>query len=205
MGYFGKTSMYLPANIRQAAYNAEGWILEFYRGFNVSWTQPAKYFDAHSSIDKDRLKKCVDTRLMVSQAMEVYADITGDWHGVEILTDDNGNRVVRGKCWDEYFWYPPACRDEPSKCVIFFTGGSGWNLEETMQKATAWWPLQLQKLGGTTPSFHCRSVVPSIGGYQIPPSCCWILWKSPSHPLIAPRFYGETSAPHRLPCQWTSM
>lgn len=45
-----------------------GWILEFYRGFNVSWTQPAKYFDAHSSIDKDRLKKCVDTRLMVSQA-----------------------------------------------------------------------------------------------------------------------------------------
>ena len=54
--------------------------------------------------------------------------------------------------------------DEPSKCVIFFTGGSGWNLEETMQKATAWWPLQLQKLGGTTPSFHCRSVVPSIGG-----------------------------------------
>ena len=45
------------------------------------------------------------------QAMEVYADITGDWHGVEILTDENGNRVVRGKCWDEYFWYPPACRD----------------------------------------------------------------------------------------------
>ena len=26
----------------------------------------------------------------------------------------------------------------PSKCVIFFTGGSGWNLEETMQKTTAW-------------------------------------------------------------------
>ena len=45
-----------------------GWILEFYRGFNVSWTQPAKYFEGHSSIDKDRLKPCVDTRLMVSQA-----------------------------------------------------------------------------------------------------------------------------------------
>lgn len=138
MGYFGKTSMYLPANIRQLAYNAEGWVLDFYRGFNVSWTEPAKYFDAHSGIDKEQLKKCVDTRLMVSQAMEVYADITGDWHGVEILTDDDGNRVVRGKCWDEYFWYPPACREGPSKCVIFFTGGSGWNLEETMQKATAW-------------------------------------------------------------------
>lgn len=33
------------------------------------------------------------------------------------------------------FW---SSQDDPTKCVIFFTGGVGWNLEETMQKATAW-------------------------------------------------------------------
>ena len=51
-----------------SVHTVQGWVLDFYRGFNVSWTEPAKYFDAHSGIDKEQLKKCVDTRLMVSQA-----------------------------------------------------------------------------------------------------------------------------------------
>jgi len=138
MGYFGKTSMFLPKGIQLAAYNQEGLILEFYRGFNVSWTEADKYFDPPSSINKDWLKPCVETRLMITKAMEEYVTITDDWEGVEIVTNENGKSVSRGKCWDDYFWYAPACRDKPSKCVIFFTGGSGWNLEETMQKATAW-------------------------------------------------------------------
>ncbi|CAL1153259.1 unnamed protein product [Cladocopium goreaui] len=138
MGYFGKTSMFLPKSIQLAAYNKEGLILEFYRGFNVSWTEADKYFDPPSSINKDWLKPCVETRLMITKAMEEYVTITDDWEGVEIVTNENGKSVSRGKCWDDYFWYAPACRDKPSKCVIFFTGGSGWNLEETMQKATAW-------------------------------------------------------------------
>lgn len=29
-------------------------------------------------------------------------------------------------------------QENPSQCVPFITGGSGWNLDETMQKATAW-------------------------------------------------------------------
>jgi hypothetical protein len=43
-------------------------ILEFYRGFNVSWTEPDKYFDPPSSINRDWLKPCVETRLMITQA-----------------------------------------------------------------------------------------------------------------------------------------
>jgi hypothetical protein len=42
--------------------------------------------------------------------MEEYATVTGDWDGVEIV-DENGKNVTRGKCWNDYFWYPPACRD----------------------------------------------------------------------------------------------
>ena len=45
------------------------------------------------------------------EAMEAYATVTGDWDGVEIVTDENGKNVTRGRCWDDYFWYPPACRD----------------------------------------------------------------------------------------------
>eukprot|EP00913_Durusdinium_trenchii_P007138 g6713.t1 len=51
MGYFGKTSLFLPASVQQAAYSAEGLILEFYRGFNVSWTDPSKYFEAPSILE----------------------------------------------------------------------------------------------------------------------------------------------------------
>ena len=43
--------------------------------------------------------------------MEDYATVTGDWDGVDIVTDENGKSVTRGKCWDDYFWYPPACRE----------------------------------------------------------------------------------------------
>jgi hypothetical protein len=45
-----------------------GLILEFYRGFNVSWTEADKYFDPPSSINKDWLKPCVETRLMITKA-----------------------------------------------------------------------------------------------------------------------------------------
>ena len=42
--------------------------MEFYRGFNVSWTEADKYFDPPSSINKDWLKPCVETRLMITKA-----------------------------------------------------------------------------------------------------------------------------------------
>lgn len=123
-----------PQNAPQNLGNM-GLILEFYRGFNVSWTSAAKYFDPPSSVDKSLLKPCQETRLMVSQAMTHYVEFTADWDGVETVTAETGT-TIKGRCWDGYFWYPPACRDDASKCVIFFTGG--WNMEETMQKAAGW-------------------------------------------------------------------
>ena len=38
---------------------------------------------------------------------------------------------------DGYFWLPPACRANED-CFAFFTGGTGWDIEGYMQKATAW-------------------------------------------------------------------
>lgn len=58
-----------------------GLILEFYRGFNVSWTEADKYFDPPSSINRDWLKPCVETRLMITQAGFGWNtdDVYGDW------------------------------------------------------------------------------------------------------------------------------
>lgn len=44
------------------------------------------------------------------EAMGEYLTVTGDGDGVEITADEEGKRVVYGKCWSEHFWYPPACR-----------------------------------------------------------------------------------------------
>ena len=35
-------------------------------------------------------------------------------------------------------WVSKDSEDDASMCVVFFTGGSGWNMEETMQKAAGW-------------------------------------------------------------------
>lgn len=133
MGYFGKTSMYLSSEVQKRAWEAEGLNLEFYRGYNVSCHNAAAYFDPPSSLNLTHLKPCTETRLVVSEAMEFYAELTGDSAGIERVDGQ-----VRGKCWDGYFWYPPSCRNSPSQCLPFLTAGTGWNLEETMQKATAW-------------------------------------------------------------------
>jgi len=134
MGYFGKTSMYLSSKVVQTAWEAEGLNLEFYRGYNVSWHNAAKYFLPPASMNVSRLKRCNETRLMESEAMEIYLNLTGDTDGIEITEDGK----VTGRCWNGYFWYPPSCRADPSKCLTFLTAGTGWNLEETMQKSTGW-------------------------------------------------------------------
>ena len=80
-----------------------------------------------------------------SQALHVtslkgeQASLPGDWEGIE----KNGNKT-RGKCFDKYFWYGPSCRAMPSRCVPWITGGSGWDLEGSMQRASAFnMPLAL--------------------------------------------------------------
>ena len=66
--------------------------------------------------------------------MNGYVRVTGDTGGV--ITQADGSLV--GNCPDGYFWYTPKCRADPSKCILYFTGGKGYTLAETMMKATSW-------------------------------------------------------------------
>ena len=41
---------------------------------------------------------------------------------------------LRGKCFSTYFWFPPACRIETSKCLLFLTS-FGYEIWMMMQRA----------------------------------------------------------------------
>ena len=132
MGYGGRVSVYLPQRIQEAAYTADAEALEYFRSYNASRKSPWRYFSSPRDIETSRLLPCGETTLMDSARMREYAEITGDTEGVVVKGD-----ITQGRCFDSFFWYSPACRQEPATCVVVFTGGTGWALHEWMQKATA--------------------------------------------------------------------
>lgn len=133
MGYNGKTSFFFPSKVRDEAWETEGLNLDFFRGYNISWHDATKYFDSPKAFDGATLRPCNETRLMITSAMKFYAELTGDWDGVEIVGEE-----VYGKCFDDHFWYPPACRSNASACFVWLTAGNGWDMEGTMQKTTSY-------------------------------------------------------------------
>ena len=72
MGYQGLTGQYISREVIETAYAQEGLPLQFYRAHNVSWSNPAKYFDNISAFKATSLKRCNETRLMETKAMEDY-------------------------------------------------------------------------------------------------------------------------------------
>jgi len=133
-GYEGLSGQYISEPVIESAYNAEGLVLEFYRNYNSSWFDPAKYFDDVSIFNaSEQLKPCNETRLMGVEAMTVYVMATGDWDGV-----DNSSGELKGRCFSGYWWLAVSCRANASKCVPFVTGGNGWGVEVVMHQSTVW-------------------------------------------------------------------
>ena len=130
MGYAGVASLYIPQHIQKAAYVADAEPLEYFRAYIASRKTPWRYFDSPRDFDTSRLLPCNATNLMDSRMMKEYAEIAGDAEGVVV----DGN-ITRGRCYDSFFWYSPACRQDPGTCVVTFTGGNGWGFQEFMQKA----------------------------------------------------------------------
>lgn len=138
IGYVGTRSIYVPSSLQQEAYQAEGLPLHVYLSYNSSVHNPARYFDQVNVSNESltsRLKPCNETRLMSRSLMTAYFQATGDSEGVDTL-----DGVVTGRCFEDFYWYAPACRglSTATTCLMFFTGGDGWNMEEGMHKAAAW-------------------------------------------------------------------
>lgn len=141
--------MYLPKRILDFAINSEGVPLEFYRTYNSSWYEPSEYFDKLSAVSLSWLRPCRETRFVQSNNMQTYVQVTQDTEGVE-----NIGGALMAKCQDGFFWRAPACRDNVTRCVPVLTGGTGWEVEAVMQKATLFnMPLAL---GVATPERYYR-------------------------------------------------
>lgn len=97
MGYNGKVSYYFSKEVRDAAWEGEGLNLDYYRGYNITWHDAAKYFDSPLALNTSDLLHCNDTRMMITSVMKYYAEQSGDWEGV----------VVDGE--DRPFWSQPPC------------------------------------------------------------------------------------------------
>ncbi|CAE7379167.1 No66 [Symbiodinium natans] len=72
MGYVGKASAFIPQRVREQAYFQDGTVLDFFRGWNVSWSSPWMFFDSLDSIERSHLLPCNQTRFMISKANEDY-------------------------------------------------------------------------------------------------------------------------------------
>ena len=93
------------------------------------------YFDQPSAVNRSMLKPCADTNLYNDLMMSAYLSASGDTDGVVVQPD---GKVV-GKCpGDGYFWLSPSCRSDPTKCVLYITGGGGYGLSGVLQRATRW-------------------------------------------------------------------
>eukprot|EP00913_Durusdinium_trenchii_P031415 g29410.t1 len=114
-----------------SCFHMTGLSLDFYRDYNTSWERPSQYFTTIDQINRSKLMLCEETLLMSVKMMSTYLEITGDHEGVS-----QGTGGITGRCFDQYFWYAPACRRNSSSCIPCFTGGTGWGSLEMLQKAT---------------------------------------------------------------------
>mmetsp|Transcript_61763 Transcript_61763/g.180480 ORF Transcript_61763/g.180480 Transcript_61763/m.180480 type:complete len:1173 (-) Transcript_61763:184-3702(-) len=130
MGYVGVDGFYVLREEKEKAYQAEGLPLEFYRSYNATWHTPQVYFDNYTVYDLAELKLCNETRFVESSSMQHYIAVTGDLDGVV-----NSSGALSARCWSGSWWFAPACRGRPERCVPVLTGGSGWSLFDIMQRA----------------------------------------------------------------------
>lgn len=142
IGYSGFETLFVPAGLATTALSAEGLPLQFYRSYNTTWHDPARYFQRYTDVPLKGLLPCSKTRFYNAAHMKQYLQTTSDVEGVETM---NG-RVV-AKCAGGsagFWWFAPACRQDPSTCIPAIDGGDGWFLDVSMQRAVAYnMPLAL--------------------------------------------------------------
>lgn len=104
--------------------------MHFFGSYDASWHTPGVYFDKITAVNTSDLTPCNEIPWLSDQeTMQIYAQATGDHDGVEEV-----NGKLRGKCFSTYFWFPPACRIETSKCLLFLTS-FGYEIWMMMQRA----------------------------------------------------------------------
>ena len=106
--------------------------MEYYESWDANWHQSWEFFDTLPLVNKSLMMSCRSG--FPSGQMQLYLAETGDTGGVNVNASTGAHSAV---CVDDAFWIAPACRSNHSQCVVLITGGTGWGVNEMMQKATA--------------------------------------------------------------------
>eukprot|EP00439_Symbiodinium_sp_Y106_P023885 s6647_g2.t3 len=151
MGWTGQESLYVKGS--EEAYHTGGLSLDFYRSYNTSQHQAAKFFSRVADLDTAQFVPCNSSNYESASdyQMRTYAEVTGDTDGVvETPTGYIAN------CPDDYFWPSPACRQNTSECIPVIAAGFGWNYYVWMQWST-WFSMPTAI--GIAKEGHWESVV----------------------------------------------
>ncbi|CAE7785744.1 unnamed protein product [Symbiodinium sp. CCMP2592] len=153
MGWTGQESLYVKGSVREEAYHTGGLALDFYRSYNTSQHQAAKFFSRVADLDTAQFVPCNSSNYESTSdyQMRTYAEVTGDTDGV--VETPTG---YIAKCPDDYFWRSPACRHNTSECIPVIAAGFGWNYYVWMQWST-WFSMPTAI--GIAKEGHWESVV----------------------------------------------
>ena len=80
---------------------------------------------------------CSTSLLSDNQSIYNYLMFSGDSDGVNI-TMNGSIKSYKAYCADNFFWPSISCRADPTKCVLFVTGGDGWDTLPMLQRSSAY-------------------------------------------------------------------
>ena len=140
VGYTAFEGNYFKKSVLNEAIEQAGLGLDTFRGYNVSWKEPAAFFDAPSEVDAAvanlttiGYEHCSSySPFNDPQLMQSYVDLFGDVDGTQTV-----DGVLQGACVDNVWWASPQCREDLSACVPYVTT-AGWGIIGMMHKAMAY-------------------------------------------------------------------
>ena len=97
----------------------------------------AENYRRSGEVDTSDFMRCNTSLLSDNNSIYNYLMFSGDSEGVNIST--NGSiKSYKAYCPDSYFWPSVSCRSDPTKCVLFVTGGDGWDTLPMLQRSAAY-------------------------------------------------------------------
>lgn len=140
IGYLGTEGQFIKPEVRQDALNDAGMALDWFRGFDATWRDPAAYFDKLSDFDESLLAPCLED---VSQTLlQVYAEHF-DYYGVYWANATNApstEMVLQPNCTggNGIWWLSPSCKHNVSLCVPYVSAPHNYGTDAIMQQAVHW-------------------------------------------------------------------
>lgn len=136
IGYVGVQGMRLHEATVIDSVAATGQNLQWYCNYNSSWFTPSPYFEQTTTIPDAKLNNCSN---LVGLCGGEYARMAADY---DDAVGNGGFELRSGQtcaaCSDDKWWRSPSCRASPSTCIPLVTAGSGWLINEFIEKVLAY-------------------------------------------------------------------